>query len=548
MEPLQFFATLFGDSVSEERNLVIWEAVTKRSEWFTDMPSAAMRASELGKRADVYFGTCLQNRRMLKPGSRGSSAGAVTIGGIWIDIDIAGPTHQKPGLPTSEDDVRKALTSMPLSPSLVLFTGGGYHAWWALKEPYSIESESERFGIVEASTRGWQELFREQTGLTLDSTWDLARVMRIPGTLNHKNGREVQTVNWFKPASYNLSDFEQWRFTGEGEKRSIAPTLFENPGAQAPPSEKLQLMLETYPKFRLTWNRARQDLDSQSEYDYALASMTIAVGWSDQEIADMLVAHRRQLNASDPKAERPDYYRITLGKLRAEKKREDKSTDALNKAIVEVQQPQSPATHTAAQKTLSDILGFSINKIVKYPADPPVYRLETPEGEITLGGVEILLSFSKFRAKVAAATNVIMPKTVGKKWDDTLRTILAHVEVRDLGEASDPGNGISSSLREYIGGIPRISESRNEAAESYSPWVEDGHVWFFSSRFQLWLSNRSAKTSMLELAVKLRNAGAFPRTVGIKRRNGKTSTARVWGIPLERVDVNIGKQEDEATI
>jgi hypothetical protein len=546
--PLDFFATLFGDAVDEQRNLVLWESSSKRSEWFADIANASVGAGGVGGPHHVYFGCSLQ-KPTTKKKSRGDADHAVCVGGIWIDIDMAGAHHQKPGLPTNDGEVRAGLAAMPLSPSFVLHTGGGYHAWWSFKEPYVIESESERLSLVAPSVYGWQELFRDVTGLTIDSTHDLARVLRIPGTINHKYGSEVTRCAWpHETHSYNLSDFDQWR-VDPNIVRTITPINVSVQPAAEPPSDKLQLMLEMNSRFASTWMRRRGDLKSQSEHDYSLASMLIEVGsWSDQEITDLLVAHRRLARPDDPKIERVGYFQRTIGKLRAGKHQEDTRTAAITEAILETKPQPAPAKEatepsTPRKQSVSDLLGFTIKRVVKYPSDPPVYRLETPDAEITLGGVETILSFQRFRAKVADVTGAILAKSLSKRWEDTAKALLASVEVRDLGEASEAGNGVASYLRDYLGQMPKIGEDRSEAAQSCSPWVEGGHVWFFSARLSLWMSVRATKMTMVQLAMGLRNCGAAPRTVAIKKRDGRTSTVRVWGIPLDRVDVGIEKKE-----
>ncbi len=538
MGPLDFFATLFGDAVTEERRLVIWESTHKRSSWFADIPSAATHALELSAKADVYFGTLLQDKKGQRGSARGEASGTRVLGGIWLDIDLAGPAHPKPGLPTSEGEVRKAVTALPLPPSLVLATGGGFHVWWILKEPFIIDTDAERTAIVAPTVEGWHNFCRQQMGFTLDPTHDLARVMRVPGTPNHKYACEIKPASWSSPKKrplYNIGDFEQWRGAIK-EEREVAETSFKLVAEASPPTEKFALLLEMEPKLRATWSRKRV-MKSQSEYDFSIGSMAIHAGWKDQEVIDLLVAHRRAGGDKPEKLERAGYFAKTLGKLRAEHTQSDKVTEACEKIEESAKQPETATTKTTALEDLSTALGFAVERVIKYPADPPVFRIEMPSGGITLGGVETILMFSRFRAKIAASTGTVISKDLKRRWEDVARAILACVEVRDLGEASEPGGGVGAFLREYLGGLQRIGEDRNAAASAQSPWVEDGHVWFFSSRLQTWLSVRSIKLSFMELAVRMRNAGASPRTVAIKR-DGRTTTARVWGIEASRVELS----------
>jgi putative DNA primase/helicase len=87
-----------------------------------------------------------------------------------------------------------------------------------------------------------------------------------------------------------------------------------DPNAVAP-AAKLARLLEKSPKFKRTWERKRgKDLTSPSEYDMALASFARRAGWSDQEIINLLVQHRRE-GGDTEKIGRLDYYVTTLSKV-----------------------------------------------------------------------------------------------------------------------------------------------------------------------------------------------------------------------------------------
>lgn len=541
MGPLDFFATLFGDSVNENNKLVIWESSRKSSRWHSDILSAVAHCEELSKTADTYFGVCLQRGDAERPGARGDASTTSVLGGLWIDIDLAGPTHSKVGLPKSDLEVRKAVQSLPLPPSMVLATGGGYHLWWAFREPYMIETDAEREAIAAATMLGWWEFCKQQFGFKIDSTFSLGYVMRIPGLVNHKYGTTVQLASWAnakKRPLYNISDFEGWR-TAPVRSKELAPTSFSISEQANPPTEKFLALLETDAAFKQTWYRKRV-FPSQSEYDFALGSRAVHVGWSDQEVIDMLIAHRRQVDPGAPKIERKDYFERTLGKLRAEANADKKAVEACEKIVAAAKEPETKTGRNDAITQLSAALGFAVDRIIKYPADPPVYRIEMPEGAITIGGVEGILNFNQFRAKIAAVTSRVLPKAMARRWEGVASAILAVAEVRDLGEASEPGKGVQSFLREYIGGISRLRDDRNEAAKSSTPWMEDDMVWFWSARLQTWLSVRGIKVSFMELAVQLRTAGAQPRTVAVRRADNHTTTTRVWGIPREMVETSLG--------
>jgi len=79
-----------------------------------------------------------------------------------------------------------------------------------------------------------------------------------------------------------------------------------------PPFEKFDLLCEIEPKFRASWDHKRADFDDQScsVYDQSLANFAALTRWPDQEIANLLIAHRRK-HGADLKL-RADYFERTI--------------------------------------------------------------------------------------------------------------------------------------------------------------------------------------------------------------------------------------------
>lgn len=66
------------------------------------------------------------------------------------------------------------------APSAVVDSGGGYHAYWLLDLPFMLDSDATRERARQLQAR-WVALVGGDPGAK-----DLARVLRLPGTLNHK--------------------------------------------------------------------------------------------------------------------------------------------------------------------------------------------------------------------------------------------------------------------------------------------------------------------------------------------------------------------------
>lgn len=132
---------------------------------------------------------------------RGSVEETKDFIGFWADIDIAGPGHgtSKP-LPVTEADVMRIIevTGLP-QPTEWIHSGGGMYPWWLLDQIEHMDCEAQRtFGVKLAAE--WQrliELASESLGFSYGAgVGDLARVLRIPGTVNRKIADDPKSCVW----------------------------------------------------------------------------------------------------------------------------------------------------------------------------------------------------------------------------------------------------------------------------------------------------------------------------------------------------------------
>lgn len=144
-------------------------------------------------------------------GGRGSAAESCHLPGFALDIDLAGPGHKttRP-LPTSYEDVLHILSSVGLpEPTCWVHSGGGVYPWWMFEQPVDITDPEDR-ELAEHVVRGLQALVKDaldRAGLHFGTgVIDLARVLRLPGTINRKEGlaRPCRVID---PASYVFHDY-----------------------------------------------------------------------------------------------------------------------------------------------------------------------------------------------------------------------------------------------------------------------------------------------------------------------------------------------------
>lgn len=314
-----FLDMLFAEAVTGDRRLCIFTLPDRWSRHFSSLTAAALHAAEEAKTKEVYFGVGLAGRNF---GRRNSSSDVVAIVGLWADIDLAAPWRAEKPLPGTIDDARAILDRLPLAPSVLVDSGHGLHAYWLFKQPWVFETEEERVEAARAA-RGWIQTVRSVArglGWDVDSVGDLARVLRLPGTMNRKGDTPVEVrVLESCDRRYNPDDFEPLAADEVPVETDEVQTsaLALRPGAE-PPADKFAPLYQACPAFAQAWNRQRPDLadQSQSSYDLSLADIAALNGWSDQEIANLLIAARRRHGQKPEKALRADYVAKTIASAR----------------------------------------------------------------------------------------------------------------------------------------------------------------------------------------------------------------------------------------
>lgn len=89
----------------------------------------------------------------------------------------------------------ETIENLPVPPSIIVFSGGGWHCYWLLKEPVKITSENREY--LKKVLYGWVDF----TGGD-DGAKDQARVLRVPTSFNNKYDEPKQVV--FVKKDYSL--------------------------------------------------------------------------------------------------------------------------------------------------------------------------------------------------------------------------------------------------------------------------------------------------------------------------------------------------------
>ena len=515
MDSGQFLRELWGDP--PPGHVLVWMLPQKHSTWYFKLDGVAAQLEGYADR-DIYTGVGIAAPdAKLTSATRTTSANVAGIPGLWADIDVAGPVHKKPNLPPTEEDARGLLGKLPFAPTILVHSGHGLQGWWLFEEPWIFQGEEERYQ-AQALARWWHgklaALFDER-GWTLDATHDLARVMRLPGTYNNKVERVPVTV--LSSDGPRVSRQELLDLVPMTEQKVVEqicmPVVGEiilSPDA-SPPFEKFMALMENDQKFKRSWEHRRPDLRdaTASGYDQSIANIAMAAGWSDQEIADLMIAHR--LKYGENLKFREDYYQRTI-RTAKEPMAEHQDQERLSESLAS----DSEDKREVLLESLSELFGVEIRRILKYLGDPPTYTLETSQSTITLGEVGNIISQNAFRKAMAASADIVPKKRPQAVWDQIAQAIINTCETRDLGEMTHPKDEIQIRLSEYM--ETQVVVSHEDANTGIrTPFEKDGRTMVYLDDFHRWLEfNRNTKMTLRQLAIRFRDMEAIPKHVRIK--------------------------------
>ncbi len=551
--PRWFLEELFACK-PDELYLLIWTLTDKRSRWFREIAPAASAVETLADQ-DVYVGVGLAAKDY-GPTHRCPSDEIAGIRGLWADLDLRSDAHDKKALPPTIQD---ALTIIPepLAPTMVVATGNGAHAWWLFKEPYIFDTDKERRTAARLVAR-WHTLLRLKAaarGWAFDRLSDLARVLRIPGTLNLKDPANPKPVTLFAHSGrrYNPSDFEDWldeaaiadpdlqqQQVRQWSERFAESSLTINLNAELP-AEMIQRWIDLDLRFRNTWFRQRHDLkdQSQSGYDLALACFGMDAGLSPQQIVDLIVQHRR-LHRRKPRT-RLDYFERTLAKA-AERAQSPALVSAQSepRPAVETQAPEppSPADPLAAKAALceriSEVLGIRILRIVKITGKEPTYQLILENATIELPSVAKLLDQKSLRLAIATATNRLINRVKPKHWDQLAQSILDALIEQEGGPETQLEGMIRMYLEQYltdVAFIPGVEGLPSNAVRR--PMLINGQIAVNSADLQLFINKTFAQNLTVKaVASMLAAIGAS----NIRIRSARNREQGRWLLPVEQFD------------
>lgn len=249
---------------SKKRSLVI-RTVFDRAAAFDEAAMTDINAYCQKNNANVFFGVCPRPRR-----ESGKSSAITLCRCLWADLDHCRPAEavgriERAGLPTA---------------SAVVDSGNGTHAYWRLTEPIPFPAKSDTISPAAAHVEGVVRGLSAKIGG--DHTSDVARLLRLPGTLNRKNARngrqpvpcEVYAAN---DSRYPFTLFEPFAAPVAKPAKSPAAVAGSVVGSGDLEWDGLTERQRRVTE-RLIGRSAGAEVGGRSHADYALCSWAVKLG------------------------------------------------------------------------------------------------------------------------------------------------------------------------------------------------------------------------------------------------------------------------------
>lgn len=560
MDAVEFFNELFGDATGW---LQLWRVDTKSTKWLkyplaTNHSVSKYVEASWKKPFNAYYGVCLQGEDSGAK-SRGKTSKATVVPGVWADVDFVtkdqGDTKNKKKYPTREQN-DQAVKLLGLAPTITVDSGGGLHLYWLLEKPFEITDEKSRdwiAGVVKAWQRKLRVIFIKM-GVSLDSTHDLCRVLRLPRSTNTKvinqgGTHEVQVVGEVGQR-YKIEQFEAITeypvaFSAPKSSQSGAasphkassvtsgtcstskpleskcgvpsfPPELAAPNAE-PPSMKLSSFCEFDENFKRCWSNDVKKYQSSSEYHMALANYAIGAEWTPEETAALLVAFTREhyprviekvLRINNGVQ---DYLHRTIGKaydrrrVEQQAKLSEQSAEDLARTVRDSQEEGTKIDRQVVLDHLTSMLGVVVVGFRKTGAGRNFeYSITVlPKGkkkpvDCLIGNAAKIMNPAEMACALLDSISYVfvVTKKIRMEWKAILQGLMSIVEVCEIPEVSYANRAVAvieELLR--VSGCEEVKNDslRNQLLIEKRPYLQDGKLFLPGSSLRQLITERDAQ-------------------------------------------------------
>lgn len=275
-----------------------WTKQSKQTLWWPSGSPPPIPASE----EDIYFGV---HPSKVKKGlsERVLSQDIAAINCLYADIDSK-------DFDDSKVKAAAHVKSLAKKPSVIIDSGGGYHCYWLLREPFLLNTDF-KLEVAQSLQQCWVSYVGGDKAVH-----DLARILRLPGTLNYKYDppRQVQIAHSNLNRLYDINELEALLPVDahRGEEEDAEPDV---PAAACPNDLGLQEIVDRAQasangeKFTRLWRGWSEGFASASEADLAFCAILAFWTGGDYNKIDKLF---RASDRMRDKWEREDYRHETI--------------------------------------------------------------------------------------------------------------------------------------------------------------------------------------------------------------------------------------------
>ena len=210
----------------------------------------------------------------------------------------------------------------------------------------------------------------------------------------------------------------------------------------------------------------------------SIASDLAHRGWSDQQIADAIVAwRRRHVGPDDPKIQRQKWLTHTIGKARASTAATEALQELQESEPVKVGTPRSEDAMAKDLEALSKIIGRRVLRWERNESDPRTYTMwfliDEKELAVRFLSTSEVVGYYRFRARLYENGIVFtIPQKAWPAFLDSLNRVVVSVPDDD---GSAHGR-FESYLADYVSHTKYDDESSDKAIVVAAPFNRGG-VW-----------------------------------------------------------------------
>lgn len=269
---------------------------------------------------DAYFRLCPMAEKPPSHHKRGTADKSCAVMFVWADIDCGEKDNKKHYFPSIEEAVKWVKQYLPWS--VIVMSGTGIHVYCVLDAPIFIENAAD-LNRARLLCFRFQQYIRETSGYEIDSTHDLARVLRAPGSINTSCQNKVEVIE--------LRDavIEEEVIAGLPVTKT-APAVVSSQqdlDFRLDPNCKIDInflfqLFQINPTLSEAWSGKRElpgSDHSPSAYRFSMLSFLMHAGLDKQDVVDITIRYlldQRKYSVDQIKLDRPEVWASEMAKCK----------------------------------------------------------------------------------------------------------------------------------------------------------------------------------------------------------------------------------------